>query len=617
MRPGLTKAATRLFPFPITPWPNLIEFLHHGRIDEVDLGLAEMLLKQTDCYSEAVAFLLCHLSLAARQGHMCISIEGCRLAPSVMECWSGSDPEIALEPLSLHDCIRIQAYILRGLIELPQELLGVEGQKEGALYFHAGKLYLQRYWHIERELLNETNRIQQATPKPAIDDSAIATKLKQMQSEGLLLPEQALAIQTALQSSLMFLSGGPGTGKTYTAGHLIRLFWEALPPERRTAHSIALAAPTGKAAAALQASLQRALKTVDQAPQLTTQTLHGLLGLKGTPSLNSPAKFLAADLILIDESSMIDAQLFTLLLKSVRKGARLLFLGDPFQLPPIHTGAPFAHLLERQKDGVKIPHIHLKQCLRAELKDIVSLAESIRQGDHRLSLSYLKKSNSSAATRWISWKQSELSIQQLHKNLLTHSSPLFPTAHYTSDDQLNQLIQAYQSYRLLSPLRQGVFGVNALNHLFLNHALSQVENNCCVALPIIVTRNDLKLGLFNGECGLLLKTLSNSREIYPLHPNDLLLLPNPSQPGSFRKLPAILAPAFELAYCLSVHKSQGSEFDTLLLLLPFGSERFGKELLYTAVTRAKRGLDIWCQNEELFTKLIQKSCQRISGLRHL
>jgi exodeoxyribonuclease V alpha subunit len=122
----------------------------------------------------------------------------------------------------------------------------------------------------------------------------------------------------------------------------------------------------------------------------------------------------------------------------------------------------------------------------------------------------------------------------------------------------------------------------------------------------MIATNDLKLNLYNGEVGVLVRTLSRNRDDYPLMEGDFALF-------SDRKIPALLLPRFEYAYCLSVHKSQGSEFDHVLVLLPDGSEKFGKEMLYTAATRARKKLEVW-GNVKTVDKILQKNNIRLSGI---
>jgi exodeoxyribonuclease V alpha subunit len=182
-----------------------------------------------------------------------------------------------------------------------------------------------------------------------------------------------------------------------------------------------------------------------------------------------------------------------------------------------------------------------------------------------------------------------------------------------SETSPEALFNAFNQFRILSPLRQGPFGVNALNELFKRHFEKQAKHRLSFIAPITIMKNDAQFGLSNGEIGILIR---QNREPQPFdslfQEGDYALFIG--EQGIVRSLPAILLPAFEYAYCMSVHKSQGSEFEHVLLLLPEGAEIFGKEGLYTGVTRAKKGLEIW-SSQETFKKILMKHSHRLSGIK--
>lgn len=172
------------------------------------------------------------------------------------------------------------------------------------------------------------------------------------------------------------------------------------------------------------------------------------------------------------------------------------------------------------------------------------------------------------------------------------------------------LLQSYNNFRMLSPLKNGLFGVQEINRLMHQRRLGKVFFEEYATAPIMITANDYKMDLFNGEVGVLVSR--KERKNVSFGDGDFALFSgSASQP--YRKIPAILLPKFELAYCLSVHKSQGSEFNHVILFLPQGSERFGREVLYTAITRAKRKLQIWGPNA-IIEQTIYNRSERLSGL---
>lgn len=317
-------------------------------------------------------------------------------------------------------------------------------------------------------------------------------------------PEQQEAIRFAAEHAVTLICGGPGTGKSYTAARLVAALGG--PGE------VAVAAPTGKAAANLGRALGR-----------PAQTLHALLQKPRLPH----------DLVVVDEGSMIDAGMMARLLQAVKTGARLVLLGDDDQLPPVEAGNLFADLVALS------PVCRLTRCLRTDLTEIVDKAEAVKQGK------------------------------------------IIETLPLPSIAELAQL-----EGTILTPLRRGPYGADALNR--------QLHARRKGPVPIVVKKNDLKRGLSNGDVGILEGGVARFTE-------DL-------------SVPAALLPPYDYAYVLSVHKSQGSEYDRVHVLLPQGSERFGREMLYTAITRARHDVKVY-GDPDIAQAVVSKRVLRLSGLR--
>jgi exodeoxyribonuclease V alpha subunit len=461
------------------------------------------------------------------------------------------------------------------------------------------RYYLQRYWTLETECLDYLQLHflnKEITPSKNIPFPPIEKKITDMLDEGKLLPEQAQAISKASQSLLTLITGGPGTGKTYTAGILLRTLWEMIPPEERSDFKIALAAPTGKAAANLEASIRRALVSAEGFTPPSAQTLHQLLKInKNNKRRVSVA--LTADLILIDESSMIDMNLMSQLLQAIKPGARLVLLGDRHQLPSVEAGAIFADFIScfESHPHERVALATLNTCLRAELKGIIDLATCVNEGKEIESLTLLDQSLN-GIRRLNNEEPLKGKLQQ--KRLLAHVLPHFPIVTRLPEDPWSVLEQ-FSRFRILTPMRKGILGVESLNS-----AIQQaMQKKMCSVFPIIVMQNDHRLGLFNGEVGLLVKEGSV----------EFALFASRDTRQAVRRIPRLLMPRFEYAYCLSIHKSQGSEFDHVVLLLPEGSQCFGREALYTGITRAKKQLDIWSPDATL-QHMIRSVSRRQSGV---
>lgn len=353
-----------------------------------------------------------------------------------------------------------------------------------------------------------------------------------------LAEEQRLAVKRALHQNLTLICGGPGTGKSHTASVLITLF------SKKGGGKVAACAPTGKAASHLAKKLPQKIETA---------TLHALVG-KG---------YLPYDLLVVDEGSMIDAPLMAKLFSMLKVGSRLVILGDDSQLPPVETGNLFADLVAAKKECVA----PLSTCYRTELKEVVDLALCIKKG-----------------------KIPSFSPFPSEKELLEELTTRLRLNVATT---LEESFMALTEFRPLSPLRKGPFGVDALNQKLYEIHSSFRHPNCFV--PLLICENETRLGLANGEMGLL----STAEKRVYFEGKD--------------SLPLSHLPRYEWGYVLSVHKSQGSEYDEVMVLLPPFSEAFGKTMLYTAVTRGKRKVEIFGAPETL-EKIMKNSYVRESGL---
>lgn len=418
---------------------------------------------------------------------------------------------------------------------LPESLIS-DGSVPTPLVKEGSKYYLQRFYSAKQTCFTEWNRLcsSPSVEMPLLPDLEELTE------------DQRKAVEMGCRFPVFILTGGPGTGKTFTAGRLLKAL---LKPNQQ----IAIAAPTGKAALTLQTALSKALNITLQA-----KTLHALLGYK------EDLPFLPYDILLVDESSMIDVELMARLLRSIKSGAKLILLGDPYQLPPVEGAPIFPYLAASHAAKVELKH-----CLRIESLDLLKTAQEILHNGQFSANSSVKLLDNG---------------EDLKEVIKSHLS-LFPK-NFPENTDPSAMLAAFQRFKILTPLRKGKSGSEEINRTLFQSLRHEGLN----AIPIMITANDYRFELFNGEIGILLTRQKNLP--FRFTQEDIVYF------SSERKLPALLLPNYELAYAMTVHKSQGSEFDEVLLLLPHMNQACSKALLYTAFTRAKKRITVWKEKTE-------------------
>jgi len=517
-------------------------------------------------------------------------------------------------------------------------------------------LYAQRLWQLERRVVA---RLRELLAAPlAADVSAVDAALADLRARPAhdatrrpvpLTDEQEAAVRAALGGRLTAITGGPGTGKTWIVAALLRVVARLADPPIA---EVALAAPTGKAADRLQASLRAALAAVaDPAPAdlallaapLTASTLHRLLSYSpsGEYFRRHERNPLAERLVIVDESSMLDLGLAERLLRSLPAGGRLVLLGDASQLPSVDAGAVFRDLVAAAGGGGRVAR--LTRSWRMDPRDpagsaILSLASTIANGTRgpapslvihgdptALSFSGAEMLLSPPATlasfleRWWAHQRDRLPAWRGLVTRVWTAADGAIDAVETAD--LAALFAHYESTRLLAPTRgwSGGVGVTALNAWFraaLLRALdlaaprhTSADADLAIAgEPVLVTRNDYRRALFNGDHGLILAVAAEGAPPVPM-----AIFRGRDEP--FRALPlAALRGHLEPAWASTVHKAQGSEYDAVALILPAAETRLlTRELLYTAVTRARRSVTLVGTSERL-DQAIARAVERWSGI---
>lgn len=507
------------------------------------------------------------------------------------------------------------------------------------------RLYLHRYFDYERRLARRLTQARDAGAREAVDAPDARARLSELFAANAARLRgaadwQQLAAALALRGRLTVISGGPGTGKTSTVVNLLACLL-ALDPACR----IALAAPTGKAAArmtdAIRQRAQHLPAELRERMPVASSTVHRLLGVTAAGFTHDAAHPLAVDALVIDEASMLDLALATQLLEAVPPSARIILLGDKDQLAAVESGAVFAELsmdptltpgcvrdlatmtgtppaaivppVPAQRSALQDCAVWFTQTYRfAADSGIGRLARDVNAGRAREALDWLRGGEHLDAT-WLETAP-HASLDAALQQMDTGYAP-YLEAVAADPTQVAAITEAFGRFRVLCALRDGPRGVASLNAAMTRrfHAALDLPGPApgpgaspwFSGRPVLVTNNDHVLRLFNGDIGIAL----------PDAKGELLVhFPDATAPGGFRAVAPVRLPRHETAFAMTVHKSQGSEFDGVLVLLPEQRSRvLTRELLYTAITRARRQVTL-VADAPVLEQAIATATTRHSGL---
>ncbi len=569
-QPVKTPAATAKAAAPETPDDQ------HAILDE---RFAQLMMKLSVKPSAAVERAARRVSQATRERNVCIDVEQSQIAA-------------------------LAASGVVGTPDAPEMPLVLDAH---------GRLYLNRYWQYERTIARTVlERIDgaQASARDTVHPADRASRLQQRLDD--YFPprdeaknrDQRAAAAYALANRMCIISGGPGTGKTTTVAVILALLVEF--SEQDGLH-IALAAPTGKAAARLQESIvsqkQRLPIPADVKAKIPEQagTMHRLLRTKrGTPYFRHDARNpLAADVIVLDECSMIDAALMAKFMDAVGPHTRLILLGDKDQLSSVEAGAVFNDLCGAGLSCVRqLSYSHRF----SGASGIGALSRAVNDGDADavmavFSHGYPDIALASSAGRDAYEAALEARIVGGYRD-------------YFGSRTVEEAFGRLKDFRILCALREGDYGVNGVNRLadavlkkagLVANRADQFYKGC----PVMITENDYGLSLFNGDTGI----------VWPDETQDgaLAVYFEGSETG-LRKFNPSSLPAHEVVYAMTVHKSQGSQFTSVLTILPRdASPVVTRELFYTAVTRAELEAHVWAP-EAVVRLAAESRTVRHSGL---
>ncbi|RPI78578.1 MAG: exodeoxyribonuclease V subunit alpha [Desulfobacteraceae bacterium] len=607
---------------------DLIKQLNEqGLLRPIDLHFARLMQRLSGQADPRISVAAALVSKERREGHICLDLSK----------WDGrtfsaeKDQDVSIT--------------LPGLVEWTSVLrassvVGEPGQYKPLILDRENRLYLYRYWEYQARLSESIHKRLLET-EPTMDPEFLKSALSRYFTEDdkKEINRQKIAAFTCLRKRFSIISGGPGTGKTFTVAKILALLIEQ---SAERVLRIALAAPTGKGAARLQETIKK-IKTDLPCPESVKQlvpdeakTIHRLLKtIPGSPYFRfNRENPLPLDILVLDEASMVDLALMSKLVQALPPTARLIVLGDKDQLASVEAGAVFgdmcdtgashnyskAHCLDLEavtgyklqegQESAALPG--LQDCLTqlrrsyrfSQESKIAALSRAVNEGNADLVMTILKNSKKEDEVCWRPLPRPE----DLAHTLKTHILDRFQECFQATEPR--EFFKRFEKFRILCGLRQGPYGVTAMNQtietLLNRSGPARPGEKWYQGRPVLVTRNDYHLNLFNGDSGVVWPDPKAGQELRVYFPGA---------EGELQRFHPLRIPEHETLYAMTVHKSQGSEFDELLLILPDrDAPVLTRELIYTAITRARHKVTIWGP-EEVLRLAISRRTERTSGLR--
>lgn len=641
-----------------------------GWLRRLDSALAAFVLDTDPAASPVVLFAVAVLAQMEGRGHTCLPLQPLVDDTTAVLGWTSPAREA---------CQAVRDTLPATVAEWTQTLSGSHAVRvahasadQGQPFVlagpaHAPRLYLRRYWDHEREVARQLR--ERASRTWPVEAPAVQRWLDRLFGAPA-APEagssdepdwQRLACAVAVRAGLAVITGGPGTGKTYTAARLLALLF-ALDPEPDRLR-VALAAPTGKAAARLKQSIDTSLQGLAEAldghldlAALTqrigaARTLHALLGARpDTRRMQHDATHpLDIDVLIVDEASMIHLEMMSALLQALPPTARLVLLGDKDQLASVEAGAVLGDLCRDAESGAYGPEtvryaaeatgqalpvryhatagrrplllaqqtVMLRQSRRFS-GPIGRLALAVNAGDAMDVRAVLQSAVGGAVHANEHATTPDVLALAVHgrpgavasyRDYLACVAVRPQPGAETHAAWVASALRAFERFRLLCAVREGDWGAIGLNRL-VERALAQAglltpRGEWYVGRPVMVTRNDPSLGVFNGDIGLTLPpaTPGGALRVWFLEGEQL------------RSVGVSRLAHVETAFAMTVHKSQGSEFEhTVLVLPPHGGALLNRELVYTGITRARQAFTLMAPQPGLLAAATQRPTRRASGL---
>lgn len=595
----------------------LREFNEARLIGVPDVQLALTLGRLGGEDDQAVLLAVAFVARALRAGSVCVHLATVRQNAAVLDEVTDDAHAAALSPLADLPWPQPDEWASR-VAGSPLTNTGSEAQPNlRPLRLVAGQLYLERYWG-EQEVVRNVLLDRAGRPAPRVDEDQLRASLDELfgaaGSGG--DPDQRRAALTAARGWTTVVAGGPGTGKTTTISRLLLTLADQSPNLLR----VGLAAPTGKAASRLETTLRTswadlgADRISGMAP-IEAMTLHKLLGSRGTGRgfSHGPTNPMPWDVVVVDEMSMVPLSMMARLLQSLRPDCRLVMVGDPNQLTSVEAGAVLADVVSAelpQSSASSAPSVVRLTRNYRSAGAVDTLADAVRRGAVGDALALLEAGADDLeflAGDPAGWQLEDLSSLRLQ--VLEQGAALRELA--LNGDPVQALAMLDQ-HRLLCAHRTGPYGVTRWSGQVDRLLRSAVpgygsEGVWYPGRPFLITRNDPDLRVSNGDTGVIVVTGNGPPTGAPVQ----AAVDSGADPTL---LSPYLLDAVETLHAMTVHKSQGSQYGWVTLILPAAdSPLLTRELFYTAITRARKGVRV-VGTRDAVTKALQTPAQRASGL---
>lgn len=662
-----------------TDWLAALERLADaGLLRRLDSALAAFVAAQD---AEAGPELLVATAVLAQmegRGHSCLPLKVLAGDPNQILAWPKEAERLQQSlweqlPGRLADWLQAlrRSPVVR--VVQPGTVVADRGQPLVLLDGAAPLLYLRRYWDYERSVATHMAQ-RTAADAVVLDEPRVREWLGRLFSSSAAAAAanavdwQKLACALALRGHMSVITGGPGTGKTYTAARLLALLFATAPDAAQL--RVALAAPTGKAAARLKQSIDSSLLELKEAVGReldlealvkrmgAARTLHSLLGARPDTRrfAHHAGNPLDVDVLIVDEASMIHLEMMTALLQALPPTARLILLGDKDQLASVEAGAVLGDLCRdaqrgnyapdtaayvERVTGQSLPAQYLAPARALPLAQhtvmlresrrfggpIGLLAQAVNAGDAPSAMALLR-TQTQAGLHAELWAREGGEVEAVVRSAVQGRGGMASYAAYAEvlaqhgqgkgrgfateaehQQWVREVLAAFDRYRLLCAVRDGSWGVAGLNRA-VEQALQAMgairkEGEWYLGRPVMVTRNDAQLGVFNGDIGMALPSFADPARLRVYFMQGELL-----HHVSTARLAHV-----ETAFAMTVHKSQGSEFEhTALVLAAQGGNVLSRELVYTGITRARKAFSLWTEVPGLLVSAMGSPTQRSSGL---